>query len=125
MDFFVNISKYIRDQWLIFDQVAVFGHVKRMIGLDCDFIAHINDKIEKTGLPTITVQVIVALCFIHFEDSVSPMGGGLTKHYHALVERGRLLSFILGVAKRGFSMKGQKHVEESTGRTFTKRARKV
>lgn len=50
---FCNISKSMRDQRLIFDQVAVFGHDKRMIGLDCDFIAHINDKIEKTGLPTV------------------------------------------------------------------------
>ena len=95
----------MRNQRLIFDQVAMFGHVKRMIGLDCDFMAHINEKIEKTDLPTITTRVIVAPRFSHFDDFVSLMGGGLTEHNHALVESGRRLSFIQGADKRGFSTK--------------------
>ena len=110
----------MRNQRLIFYQVAVFGHVKRMIGLNCDFMAHINEKIEKTDLPTILTRVTVVPRSYHFEDSVSPMEGGLTKYNHGIVERGHHPSFIIGVAKRGISTKWQKSVEESTEKTFTK-----
>ena len=53
----------------------MFGYVKRVIGLDCDFMAHINEKIEKPNLPTIPVRVTVAPHFSRFEDFVIPKGG--------------------------------------------------
>lgn len=47
MDFFANISRYGKDQWLKFGQLAVFDLLEITTGSDHDCGAPRNQKIKK------------------------------------------------------------------------------